>query len=79
MTIHSVAVYKDGVLHPKKPLPVPDGTEVELAVDWTPRDEQQPTLADRLASIAAMPLETDDQNFSGADHDRVLYGAKRTP
>jgi hypothetical protein len=30
-------------------------------------------VAERLAQIAALPIESPDDGFSGADHDQVLY------
>jgi hypothetical protein len=32
------------------------------------------TPAEIMAEIAAMPMESSPDGFSGEDHDRVLYG-----
>jgi hypothetical protein len=61
-----------GVVLPQGPLEVivkPVGTDA----DRTP-PEQDRGIADALAAIAALPMEVDDQGFSGSDHDKVLYG-----
>jgi len=63
------AIYTNGVFRPATPVPVADGTEVELIVklgDRTP-------LADLLGEIARLPAEGPQDGFSGADHDTVLY------
>jgi predicted DNA-binding antitoxin AbrB/MazE fold protein len=75
MTTKVHAVYRNGVLLPSAPLPVADGTEVELTV--TANGESN-SLADALDEIARLPTEGRQDGFSGADHDHVLYGdAKR--
>jgi len=33
------------------------------------------TVAQRLSEIASLPAEGPSDGFSGADHDRVVYGA----
>ena len=37
---------------------------------------ERETPADMLAAIAALPLEADDEVFSGRDDDKILYGKK---
>ena len=39
--------------------------------------KQKRTAAEILAEIAALPLEGKTDEFSGRDHDRVLYGEDR--
>ena len=34
------------------------------------------TPADILAAIAALPMEVAGEEFSGRDHDKILYGEK---
>ncbi|MGD0769906.1 MAG: antitoxin family protein [Tepidisphaeraceae bacterium] len=74
MTTKVHAVYRNGVFLPSTPPPVADGAEVELTVT---ADGQANSLADALDEIAHLPAEGSQDGFSGADHDQVLYGAKR--
>jgi hypothetical protein len=61
---------------------VPEGTEVsvvlppapEPANETMPEAERQRVLQ-IMDRIAALPDENPGDTFSGADHDRVLYGA----
>ena len=39
--------------------------------------KQRRTAAEIAAEIAALPLEGKTDEFSGRDHDRVLYGEDR--
>jgi predicted DNA-binding antitoxin AbrB/MazE fold protein len=74
MTTKVHAVYRNGVLHPAVPLPVADGAEVELTVT---ADEGPGSLVDALGEIARLPAEGPQDGFSGADHDRILYGERK--
>lgn len=69
------AVYRDGTLVLDKPLPMTNGDEVEVVViaDIRPKSSGR-RVAERLAEIAALPLEVEIEQFSGRDHDRILYG-----
>lgn len=60
---------------------LPEGTEVTVTVHApTEAREDQMSEAERrrileiMDRIAALPIEGDNQPFSGADHDKVLYG-----
>lgn len=59
---------------------VPDGTEVAVFVPPTGATAGLASVAERerrrkaLAEILAIPDENPGDTFSGADHDRVLYG-----
>lgn len=73
MTTTVRALFINGVFKPVLPVPIPEGTEVELTISagspaLPPRD-----LAAALNKIAGLPTEGPDDNFSGADHDSVLY------
>lgn len=37
-------------------------------------DEERQRLLAAIDRIASLPLEGSDEPFSGADHDKVLYG-----
>jgi predicted DNA-binding antitoxin AbrB/MazE fold protein len=65
------AIYRNGVFLPAAPVPVAEGTEVELTVT---SDGGGDSLADALAEIARSPAQGPQDGFSGAGHDRVLYG-----
>lgn len=73
-TIH--AVYAGGMLRPKQPLNLAEGTEVEVIVIERPSlsapDPRK--AAQALLEIAALPIEGDRTPFSGEDHDKILYG-----
>ncbi len=64
---------------------LPDGTPVTVFVhpgqpvlsgglDVRMSEEEHRRLMDAMDRIASLPLETPNGTFSGADHDRVLYG-----
>lgn len=66
MTTHITAVYEGGLLRPKAPLPLEEGTQVEIIVLGPPQ-EGAAQAADILAAIAALPT-------TGGDIDpRELY------
>ncbi|BDI28631.1 hypothetical protein CCAX7_006820 [Capsulimonas corticalis] len=79
MTTTVEVVYEAGVLRPLAPVTLAEGTH--LKVTWTDPEENNyispedraKTSLEILLSIAAMPMETPDDGFSGADHDRILY------
>ena len=78
------AVYEQGVLRLSRPIDLADGTRVDVIViashpALTPvmPDEPGPrkrTRAETMSDIAAMPMESSPDGFSGEDHDQVLYG-----
>jgi predicted DNA-binding antitoxin AbrB/MazE fold protein len=71
MTTKVHAVFRNGAFLPATPVSMPEGAEVELTV--TTSDQQKP-LVQALEEIARLPIEGPRDGFSGADHDRVLYG-----
>jgi len=78
------AVYEQGVLRLSRPIDLADGTRVDVIViashpAFTPVMPGEPgpgkrTPAEIMSEIAAMPMESSREGFSGEDHDRVLYG-----
>jgi hypothetical protein len=61
---------------------VPEGTEVSVvfppapeAANETMPDAERQRVLQIMDRIAALPDENPGDTFSGADHDRVLYGA----
>ncbi len=60
---------------------LPDGTELTVVVCAAPEatedamsEEQHRRLSDAFQQIASLPIEGAKDPFSGADHDKVLYG-----
>ncbi len=60
---------------------LPEGTSVEVVANVPPprkdekmTEEEHRRLMEIMDRIANMPLENPDDTFSGADHDKVLYG-----
>jgi len=74
MTTTVEAIYEQGVLRLIEPIPLADGTRVEVIVIVSESTTGDGTPAEILATIAALPAETQDDEFSGRDHDKVLYG-----
>jgi predicted DNA-binding antitoxin AbrB/MazE fold protein len=76
MTKTIQATYQGGVLRPAEPLPIAEGSTVELTVHAADPSLRPPAtpLKNALAEIAALPVEGLNDGFSGADHDKVLYG-----
>ena len=88
MTTTVEAIYENGTLLLMHPIALPNGTQVQVVVidneratssakggtiEYTrPADGKTP--AQIMAEIAALPLEGKTDPFSGADHDKVLYG-----
>ena len=64
------AVYENGTLILEKPLAVSEGVKVQVIV-LTP---QEKTSAEILTELAALPIESKTDKFSGRDHDEILYG-----
>jgi hypothetical protein len=73
--------YQNGMIIPHDGIILPDGTEVTITVraatqgsgDEMPDEQRQRYLA-ALARIDAVANENPGDAFSGANHDRVLYG-----
>lgn len=76
-----VAIYEKGVLRLDRPIDLAEGSRVEVIVIPTKpirsadRDQSaRKTPAELIAEIAALPMESSVEGFSGEDHDQVLYG-----
>ena len=79
MTIRVSAVYENGVLRLKDALTLPEGTAVQVIISDESRTVDGNNPAKVLADIAELPMEPGGQEFSGRDHDRVLYGDQDKP
>jgi predicted DNA-binding antitoxin AbrB/MazE fold protein len=74
MTKTVEAIYEHGVLRLKEPIQLDEGAEVEVIVVMRePVHATEASPAEILAAIAALPHEGDGAEFSGRDHDRLLY------
>jgi predicted DNA-binding antitoxin AbrB/MazE fold protein len=76
MTTKVNAIYKNGVFLPTLPVAVAEGAMVELTVnsDAGPGSLGPTSLVDDLEEISRLPLQGPNDGFSGADHDKILYG-----
>ncbi|MHC5774476.1 antitoxin family protein [Nostoc sp.] len=73
MTITIEAVYEQGVLRLSQPIPLAEGTRVQVTVISTETKPKDKTPREILAQIAGMPLEVSTDKFYGRDHDTILY------
>jgi predicted DNA-binding antitoxin AbrB/MazE fold protein len=76
MTIHIDAIYEKGVFRPAGPVSIQEGTQVSLAIEAPSTKIAPHALVAALDKIASMPSEGADDSFSGADHDKILYGSQ---
>ena len=87
MTYEIDAIYNNGAFVPVAPLAIPEGVRVHLRVDEQTATDAPAKVADASTTLmcraeldeflrlaAELPLESPDDGFSGADHDRLLYG-----
>ena len=83
MTLHGKVL--NGVVVLDGGAQLPDGTPVEVFVGTAPpvvppspsermSEEERKRVLAILDRIAALPIEGSTEPFSGADHDKVLYG-----
>lgn len=77
MTITTEAIHEQGVLRLSQPIPLAEGTRVEVIVVSTKAPENT-SPGEILAQIAALPLEGSCDEFSGRDHDKILYPQSET-
>ena len=63
-----------------QPVEAPDGTRVSIFLNATAAskslDEAHARRIAALEELLSIPNENPGDNFSGADHDRVLYGER---
>ena len=73
MKVTLEAIYEQGVLRLSQPIPLAEGTHVQVML-VSPEIESEPKSPSQiLREIAAMPLQGKDDEFSGRDHDKILY------
>lgn len=68
MTQQIQAVYEKGVIRPIEPVELAEGEKLEIVLL-----RQKRSAAQVLAEIAELPIEGETNEFSGADHDEILY------
>lgn len=75
------AIYSNGAFVPVTPLSIPDGARVHLHVDEAAATNATDAkmmsaeeLQEFLQMMDSLPVEGPDDGFSGADHDKLLYG-----
>jgi predicted DNA-binding antitoxin AbrB/MazE fold protein len=69
MAITVTAVYENGVFRPKQPMPLAEGTQVELTVH-TATEAEDP--------FEAVIGTCDGPPDGAANHDKYLYGDRRS-
>jgi predicted DNA-binding antitoxin AbrB/MazE fold protein len=74
MTLHCTAVVEGGLLRPTAPVALEEGAQVELIIIQPSNGSGGKKPADILAEIASLPMEPGGQEFSGRDHNKILYG-----
>ncbi len=80
------AIYENGALRLLEPLELPEGARVRVALETNgdangsaaPPTASGPKSPEEILAIiqeiAALPIEGKTDEFSGRDHDEVLYG-----
>jgi hypothetical protein len=75
--------FHDGMIIPHDPLSLPDGTEVTIVVRGSESNaapqmsaEERDRYLAAMARLDTIANENPGDNFSGADHDRELYGSE---
>lgn len=76
MTKQIEAVYENGVFRPTHPINFPEGEHLQLIVVTRENAPPNGNASALLAEIATLPIEGENNSFSGRDHDTVLYPHK---
>lgn len=88
MTYEIRAIFENGILRPLDPLALVEHDVVTVVVrtETAIKEanklsveiiEQQKALREMFAEAESLPNENPGDNFSGGDHDLVLYGWKK--
>ena len=70
------AIYERGIIRPLQPLELPEGARLDLIIITHEQSEANGNAAEILAEIAALPPEGSTDEFSGREHDSILYPRK---
>jgi predicted DNA-binding antitoxin AbrB/MazE fold protein len=73
MTVTLEAIYEQGILRLSQPIPLAEGTHVQVTINSPPVEFETKSSSQILKDIAAMPLQGKQDEFSGRDHDKILY------
>ena len=73
MTKEIEAIYERGIIRPVQPLELPEGTRLDIIVTTQEKPRPNGNVAELLAEIAGLPLESASDSFSGREHDSILY------
>jgi predicted DNA-binding antitoxin AbrB/MazE fold protein len=73
MTKEIEAVYEQGVIRPLQPLDLPEGSRLAVIVITHEELRTTSNAVEIIAEIAALPLEGSTDEFSGREHDSILY------
>ena len=73
MTKEIEAVYEQGVIRPLQPLDLPEGSRLDVIVITHEEPRTTSKAVEMIADIAALPLESPTDGFSGREHDSILY------
>lgn len=76
MTTTIEAIYERGVLRLKEPIALAEGAQVEVIVISRDAEIGTSKPAEILAAIAALSSESKNGEFSGSDHDQVIYDSE---
>lgn len=72
MSEHISAIYENGTFRPLSKVDIDEGEEVDVIL--VRKSDSDPADSRRVLSrIASLPIEASDGEFSGADHDTILY------
>jgi len=66
------AKFEQGIFRPLETVDLPEGEEVEMLLIPKKGPSIETSLR-ALDELARLPIESEDDGFSGADHDAVLY------
>jgi predicted DNA-binding antitoxin AbrB/MazE fold protein len=82
MTLHTDAIFEDGVLRPLSPLNLQEREVVSLSIVSTSEPAAPESVADRqrnvllayVAKVESRPGAPAADGLSNRDHDRLIYG-----
>jgi predicted DNA-binding antitoxin AbrB/MazE fold protein len=66
-------IYEQGRLRPLEPIELAEGARLRVVLITVDDSGGPKAPADVLSEIAALPLEGSAEQFSGREHDSVLY------
>lgn len=67
------AIYEKGILKLSEDVNIKDGTTVKVIIIPLDTELEKNDPVDILQEIAQLPLEGKTDDFSGVDHDSILY------